>query len=173
VRDEYKAIVSAVETAVNECDIVLISGGSSAGTKDMTVNVIEKIGTVFAHGIAIKPGKPTIIGKAYDKAVFGLPGHPAACYFVTEIIVKQLVNILLGKNEKSVTQKLILTENISSNHGREEYICVKNDGENAVPIYGKSGLMSVLREADGYIRIDRDCEGLKKGDTVNFYPFGR
>lgn len=173
VKDEYKAIVSAVETAVNECDIVLISGGSSAGTKDMTVNVIEKIGTVFAHGLAMKPGKPTIIGKVRGKAVFGLPGHPAACYFVTEIIVKQLINILFGKNDKSVTQKLILSENISSNHGREEYICIKTDSEAAVPVYGKSGLMSVLCEADGYIKIGRNCEGLKKGDTVNFYPFRR
>ena len=173
VKDEYEKIFSAVETAKNECDIVLVSGGSSAGTKDMTVNVIEKIGTVFAHGLAMKPGKPTIIGQADGKAVFGLPGHPAACWFVTEIIVKQLVNILLGKEEKEITQKLKIAENISSNHGREEFICVKTDGETAVPVYGKSGLMSILCEADGYIRIDRNCEGLKKGETVEVFPFRR
>ena len=172
-KDEYEKIFSAVETAKNECDIVLISGGSSAGTKDMTVHVIEKIGTVFAHGLAMKPGKPTIIGQADGKAVFGLPGHPAACWFVTEIIVKQLVNILLGKEEKEITQKLKITENISSNHGREEFICVKTDGETAVPVYGKSGLMSILCEADGYIRIDRNCEGLKKDETVEVFPFRR
>lgn len=173
VKDEYEKIFSAVEAAKNECDIVLISGGSSAGTKDMTVNVIEKIGTVFAHGLAMKPGKPTIIGQADGKAVFGLPGHPAACFFVTEIIVKRLVNILLGREEKEITQKLKIAENISSNHGREEYICVKTDGDTAAPVYGKSGLMSVLCEADGYIRIERNCEGLKKDETVEVYPFGR
>lgn len=173
VKDEYEKIFSAVETAKNECDIVLVSGGSSAGTKDMTVNVIEKIGTVFAHGLAMKPGKPTIIGQADGKAVFGLPGHPAACWFVTEIIVKQLVNILLGKEEKEITQKLKIAENISSNHGREEFICVKTDGETAVPVYGKSGLMSILCEADGYIKIDRNCEGLKKDETVEVFPFRR
>lgn len=173
VRDEYDAIFSAVDRAVKECDFVLISGGSSAGAKDMTVNVIEKIGTVFAHGLAMKPGKPTIIGKADGKAVFGLPGHPAACYFVTEIIVRQLINILLGRNEKVITQKLKIAENISSNHGREEYICVKTDGETAVPVYGKSGLMSVICESDGYIKIGRNCEGLKKDETVEVYPFGR
>ena len=173
VRDEYDAIFSAVDKAVKECDFVLISGGSSAGAKDMTVNVIEKIGTVFAHGLAMKPGKPTIIGKADGKAVFGLPGHPAACFFVTEIIVKQLINILLGRNEKVITQKLKIAENISSNHGREEYLCVKTDGETAVPVYGKSGLMSVICESDGYIKIDRNCEGLKKDETVEVYPFGR
>lgn len=173
VKDEYDAIFNAVKTAVDECDTVLISGGSSAGTKDMTVNVIEKIGTVFAHGLAMKPGKPTIIGKADGKAVFGLPGHPAACYFVTEIIVKQLIDILLGRTEKRVTQKLRLAENISSNHGREEYICVKTDGETAVPVYGKSGLMSILCESDGYIKIDRNCEGLRKDEAVTVYPFRR
>lgn len=171
VKDEYEIILSAVEKAKNECDIVLVSGGSSAGTKDMTVNVIEKIGTVFAHGLAMKPGKPTIIGRADGKAVFGLPGHPAACWFVTEIIVKQLVNILLGREEKELVQTLKIKENISSNHGREEYICVKTDGEYASPVYGKSGLMSMLCEADGYIRIERNCEGLKKDETVNVYPF--
>ena len=171
VKDEYENIFGAVEKAKNECDIVLVSGGSSAGTKDMTVNVIEKIGTVFAHGLAMKPGKPTIIGRVDGKAVFGLPGHPAACWFVTEIIVKQLVNILLGREEKELVQTLKIKENISSNHGREEYICVKTDGEYASPVYGKSGLMSMLCEADGYIRIERNCEGLKKEETVNVYPF--
>ena len=173
VKDEYEAIFTAVEKAVSECDIVLISGGSSAGTKDMTVNVIEEIGTVFAHGIAMKPGKPAIIGKAHGKAVFGLPGHPAACYFVTEIIVKQLINILLGKDEKKTTQKLKIAENVSSNHGREEYICVRTDGKYAFPVYGKSGLMSVLCKADGYIKTERNCEGLQREETVEVFPFRR
>ncbi len=172
VKDDYDAIFSAVKKAVDECDIVLISGGSSAGTKDMTVNVIEKAGTVFAHGLAMKPGKPTIIGKADGKAVFGLPGHPAACYFVTEIIVKQLIDILLGRNEKQFAQQLKLTENISSNHGREDYVCVKINGEEAQPVYGKSGILSTLCEADGYIVIERNREGLVKGDCVEVHPFG-
>ena len=173
VRDEYEAISSAVERAVNECDIVLISGGSSAGKKDMTVKIIEEIGTVFAHGIAMKPGKPTIIGKARGKAVFGLPGHPAACFFTAEIIVKQLVNILLGKEEKMMALRLKSAENISSNHGREEYICTKTDGEYSFPVYGKSGLLSMLCDADGYIKISRNREGVKKDETVEFFPFRR
>lgn len=173
VKDEYDAVYGAVKKAVSECDITIISGGSSAGKKDMTVNVIESIGTVFAHGLAMKPGKPTIIGQADGKAVFGLPGHPAACYFVAEIIVKPLMDFLLGRTEKEITQKLTLKENISSNHGREEFVCVKSDGENALPVYGKSGLLSVLCEADGYIRIGRNCEGLKSGEVVTVFPFRR
>lgn len=171
VRDEYENILTAVKKSVSENDVTLISGGSSAGAKDMTVKVIEEIGEVFAHGLAMKPGKPTIIGRADGKAVFGLPGHPAACYFVTEIIVKKLINILLGKEEKQKSFTCILTENISSNNGREDYICVKTDaGGSAAPVYGKSGLISTLCEADGYIKIGRNCEGLKKGEAVAVYP---
>lgn len=172
VKDEYDKILSAVKTALNENDIVLVSGGSSAGTKDMTVKVIEAVGEVFAHGLAMKPGKPTIIGRADGKAIFGLPGHPGACYFVTEIIVKKLIDILLGKKEKHNAKTYRTAENISSNHGREEYVCVKTDGDTAVPLYGKSGLMSIICESDGYIRIERNCEGLKKGEAVEVFPSG-
>ena len=172
IKDEYGKILAAVKTAAAECDVVLISGGSSAGAKDMTVKVIEEIGEVFCHGLAMKPGKPTIIGKADGKAVFGLPGHPAACYFVTEIIVRRLIDILLCRSTEKIGIKLPLCENISSNHGREEYICVKFADGFAVPVYAKSGIISALSEADGYIKIERNCEGLKQGDTVEVFLLG-
>lgn len=172
VKDEYDEILRAVKKALRESDIVLISGGSSAGTKDMTVKVIEAVGKVFAHGLAMKPGKPTIIGRADKKAVFGLPGHPAACYFVTEIIVKKLIDILFGRSEKNNSKTYKTAENISSNHGREEYICVRTEGEYAFPVYGKSGLVSTICGSDGYIKIGRNCEGLKKGEAVEVFPFG-
>lgn len=172
VRDEYSEILAAVKKSAAECDCVLISGGSSAGTKDMTVKVIDELGTVYAHGIAMKPGKPTIIGKIGNKAVFGLPGHPAACFFVTEVIVKELLNILNRKSETAVLKSCVLCENISSNHGREDYVCVKINGEEALPVYGKSGILSTLCEADGYIVIERNREGLVPGDCVEVHPFG-
>lgn len=173
VKDEYGSILAAVSDALGKCDAVLISGGSSAGVKDMTVSVIAEKGEVLAHGLAMKPGKPTIIGKCGNKAVFGLPGHPAACFFVTEIIVKQYIDLLLGKREKAFTKECTVTENISSNHGREEFICVKTDGGYASPVYGKSGLMSIICEADGYIRIGRNTEGVKKGERVSVHRFSR
>lgn len=171
VKDEYEAISEKVKQAAAECDIVLISGGSSAGTKDMTVKVISENGEVFAHGLAMKPGKPTILGEISGKPVFGLPGHPAACYFVTEVIVAELIAVLLGTERKRSGGTYILTENISSNHGREEFVCVKTDGEKATPVYGKSGLLSVICSSDGYVRIDRNREGLKEGESVRVYPF--
>lgn len=171
IRDEYKALLSTINKASTECDCVLVSGGSSAGARDMTAKIISELGEVFIHGLAMKPGKPTIIGKIGEKAVFGLPGHPAACYFVTEIIVKHLIKILIGTEIRENINSYKISENISSNNGREEYICVRTDSETAYPVLGKSGIISLLSQADGYIRIERDCEGLKKGEEVKVYSF--
>lgn len=171
VRDEYEAILSVMKKAVNENDIVLISGGSSAGARDMTVDIISSLGEVYLHGIAMKPGKPTIIGKINGKAVFGLPGHPAAGYFVALRLVKPLIDTLLCKNDNSIKIKAKMLCNISSNHGREEMLCVKLTEEGAMPLYGKSGVISLLSEADGYIIIDRNCEGLKAGNETEVFLF--
>lgn len=171
IRDEYKALLSTINKASTECDCVLVSGGSSAGARDMTAKIISELGEVFIHGLAMKPGKPTIIGKIGEKAVFGLPGHPAACYFVTEIIVKHLIKILIGTEIRENINSYKISENISSNNGREEYICIRTDSETAYPVLGKSGIISLLSQADGYIRIERDCEGLKKGEEVKVYSF--
>ncbi len=171
IKDRYEDIHNAVVRAVSENDIVLISGGSSAGTRDMTSQIISSLGEVYAHGIAIKPGKPTIIGKIDGKAVFGLPGHPAASYFVCLRFIVPLVNILLNRNEKERTLKAKLTQNISSNHGREEIVCVKLTDCGAEPVFGKSGVISLLSESDGYIIIDRNREGLKSGEEVEIHLF--
>lgn len=171
VKDERNLVSSAIKKAAEECDIVLVSGGSSAGARDMTADIISEHGKVFAHGIAMKPGKPTIIGRIGNTAVMGLPGHPAACCFVAEVLVKKIIENCLGIDENQCGNKYILTENISSNHGREEYICVKTDGETATPLYAKSGVISLLSRCDGYIKIERDCEGLKKGEEVNVFSF--
>ena len=171
VRDDYGEILSAMKKAVSENDIVLISGGSSAGARDMTVDIISKLGEVYLHGIAMKPGKPTIVGKICGKAVFGLPGHPVASYFVTLRLVKPLVDIMLCRNNNARRIKSKMLQNISSNHGREEILCVKLTDEGAMPVYGKSGVISLLSESDGYIIIDRNCEGLKAGDEAEIYLF--
>lgn len=167
IRDNYDDIYNSVKKAVSENDIVLISGGSSAGARDMTAEIIGTLGELYLHGIAMKPGKPTIVGKIDQKAVFGLPGHPAAAYFVTLRLVKPLIDAILGRDstDRAVTGRL--TQNISSNHGREELLCVKLTVDGVTPVFGKSGIISLLSESDGYIIIDRNCEGLKQGDEVH------
>ncbi len=171
VRDEHNEILSMMKKAVSENDIVLISGGSSAGARDMTVDIISTLGEVYLHGIAMKPGKPTIVGKIDGKAVFGLPGHPTAGYFVALRLVKPLVDMILCKKDSTITVKAKMLRNISSNHGREEILCVRLTDEGAMPLYGKSGVISLLSEADGYIIIDRNCEGLKAGDEAEIFLF--
>lgn len=174
IKDDYNEIYSAVKKAVSENDIVLISGGSSAGARDMTADIISSLGEVYIHGLAMKPGKPTIMGKIDSKAVFGLPGHPVAAYFVALRLIAPLVNMVVGKRDNGITVKGKLTQNISSNHGREELVCVKYGNGEVTPVFGKSGVVSLLSEGEGYIVIGRNCEGLRAGDevTVNFFRKG-
>ncbi|MBR5261861.1 MAG: molybdopterin molybdotransferase MoeA [Oscillospiraceae bacterium] len=170
IRDDENLLLSAVKTALAECDIVMISGGSSVGTKDATCRVIEHCGEVLFHGIAMKPGKPTIFGKVGNKPIIGLPGHPVAAMFCTHLFACPLLYKLEGRawNRRSITAQL--TENISANHGRAQYNGVRlvEDGSTlkAIPIRGKSGLITTLAGSDGYICIPRDCEGYSAGQEV-------
>ena len=171
VPDEEAALTETLRQAAAENDLVLLSGGSSAGEKDLTAKVISALGEVKAHGVAMKPGKPTVIGKIGATPVFGLPGHPAACYFVTETIVKPCVETLSGAPLPTRQTTARITENVSSNHGREEFVCVRLTDGMAAPVYGKSGIISQLTASDGYIRIPRDSEGLAAGKSVTVYVF--
>ena len=176
--DDESTLRSTVLRAVAECDIVLISGGSSAGMRDLTARVIESAGEILFHGIAMKPGKPTILGVINDKPIFGLPGHPVAAYFVTELFVRLLISRLMGAEVKRRVISARISEAISSNHGRAEYIAVhlvaaepRNDELRsefyvARPIRGKSGLITSLAGADGYICIPRDSEGIARASEV-------
>ncbi len=169
--DDLESFLALLKKANSECDIVLISGGSSAGTKDMTIKAIETSGEVFFHGIAIKPGKPTIFGLINSKPVFGLPGHPTAAYFTALRFVVPLIKRLYGSENEEKKAKAILSSNISSNHGREEIVPVKLKGNSAEPIFRKSGVVSVLSQADGYIVIDRNKEGVKENDEADINLF--
>jgi molybdopterin molybdotransferase len=169
VKDDEELLRQAVDRAVSECDVVLISGGSSVGMKDATARVIDRNGSLLFHGIAMKPGKPTILGIVGGKPVFGLPGHPVAAYFVTQLFVRPLIARLLGHEYRTRTVSARLDTAISSNHGRAEYLGVRLGSEaglpTAHPVHGKSGLITTLSGTDGYISIPRDCEGLAR-DTV-------
>lgn len=171
IGDSFEEIYEAVRKASQETDIVLISGGSSAGVKDMTVKVISELGKVSFHGIALKPGKPTIYGTVNGKAVFGLPGNPAAAFYVTLLTVKPLIERLYGTENQARTVKAKISRNISSNHGREELLSVRLEGETAHPVYAKSAFVGSLSESDGYIIIDRNSEGLKENEEVTVYLF--
>ena len=173
VIDDEALLSEKVHKAVAECDAVLLSGGSSVGVKDAACRIIESMGKLLMHGIAIKPGKPTILGKAGSKPLVGLPGHPVAAYFITKIFILPLLCRLTGRKQESYTTTARVTESISANHGRAQVHCCRLESRDgalwASPIRGKSGLITTLAGADGYFIIDRDCEGLPQGAQVQVF----
>jgi molybdopterin molybdotransferase len=171
-RDDEVLICNAVQSAVRSCDVVLISGGSSAGERDLTVGIISSLGEVLFHGIAMKPGKPTVFGLVEGKPVFGLPGHPVAAYLVAGLFVRPLVERFMGASVRRRFVRARISEAVSSNHGRAEYIAVRFGCDGAVhPVRGKSGLIASLAGVDGYFCVPRDCEGLKAETEVEVYEF--
>ena len=170
VIDDEKKLADTVAKAASECDAVLMSGGSSVGVKDAACRIIESMGVLLLHGIAIKPGKPTIIGKAGNQPLVGLPGHPVAAYFVTRLFILPLLARLMGRQQEHYTVTAKVSESVSANHGRAQYHCCRleyRDGDlYAYPIRGKSGLITTLAGADGYFCISRDCEGLPQGAEI-------
>ena len=170
VIDNEEKLRNVVTKATNECDAVLLSGGSSVGIKDAACRIIESMGELLLHGIAIKPGKPTILGKCGEKPLVGLPGHPVAAYFITKLFVLPLLGRLMGRDMTAYTVTARLSESVGANHGRAQCHCVRLTRENgtltAEPIRGKSGLITTLAGADGFFCIERDCEGLPQGAEI-------
>lgn len=177
VEDEFQRLYDILKECLKNNDIVIISGGSSVGTKDITGKVINSIGEpgVFVHGVAIKPGKPTILAKVKDKAVFGLPGQPVSAMIVFKVFVEYLIKYIQRQDTK--TEYYIeaeLTSNIHSAQGKETYQMVTLEKEErqwkASPVYGKSGMITLISKAKGFIRIDADNEGIEKGEKVKVIP---
>ncbi len=174
-RDDYNEIKTAILNSLEDSDIILISGGTSAGNKDMTADIINDIGKpgVLFHGVAMKPGKPIIGGVISNKPILGLPGHPAAVIVCFNRFVRPIIEKLMGiVSEKNFLKKVTarLTKSIASSAGREDHIRVyleKRDNELlATPILGKSGLITTLVKADGIVIIPCDVLGINEGEKV-------
>lgn len=181
-RDRYDVIRDIVKKSLKDSEMVLITGGSSVGTKDMTSKVINDMGKpgVLFHGVSLKPGKPMIGGIADGIPVFGLPGHPAAVNVCFEIFIRPVLEIQSGVNEyemkrKKRTVQARIARNISSSPGREEHIGVTLEERNgeiwAVPLLGKSGLITTLTKADGTCVIPLRKLGVQEGEFVDVSLF--
>jgi len=167
IRDEQEALSTVICKATAECDAVLISGGSSKDDRDMVAAIIAEHGTVLVHGIAIAPGKPTIIGQCNGKPVIGLPGHPASAFIVLIAIVCHLITAMTGETGSSMrTLQATLGQNVSSSKGREEYVRVAVKDGIATPLFGKSGLLNTLVRSTGVVRVPAESEGLETGTHV-------
>lgn len=167
VPDERPAFRAAVDSAIAGCDAVLISGGSSKDERDMTASVIQERGDVLVHGIAIAPGKPTIIGQAGGVPVIGLPGHPASAFIVLKVVVRHLLNRMTGNQSSGPAMiESIALENIPSLKGREEYVRVVVTEHGVMPLFGKSGLLNTLVRSNGLVRVPVGSEGVEEGEVV-------
>ena len=173
VKDDFEYMRKALETCMISSDIILISGGSSVGTKDYTRRVIESFDNshIWVHGIAIKPGKPTIIGQVEGKLIIGLPGHPASALVTFSLFVKRYFLTIQKNHQEVVHIKAVLTGKVYAAPGRETYQMVqlrkKGDLWEALPLYGKSGMMTLLAKANGYIKIPIEKGEFEKGTLVD------
>lgn len=166
VEDNFDALKDACKSLIPEVDVLLVSGGTSVGEKDNMPRIVAELGEILVHGLAVKPGKPTIIGQIEGKAVFGLPGNPVAAFFIFDYLVKPLLLGLQGGKVETEQTEARLTRAVSSNHGREEFVLVRLEGNEAEPVPSKSGLISTVSRANAYFIIPRDQEGLPKGALV-------
>ena len=189
IPDEYGLIRTALEESLAECGLVIMTGGSSVGTADMTAKVVADLGPpgVLVHGVSIKPGKPLIVGLVKGASgqvpVFGLPGHPAAVSICFELFVKPVITLLTGSVlppalegiSPSRTVKAKLARSIASTPGREDHVRVmlekRDDGLWARPIFGASGLISTLVKAVGTVVVPVNTIGIEAGEEVEVRLF--
>lgn len=179
--DDLDAILAVCSAALAESDILLISGGSSVGRRDFTLQVFKALQGVetLAHGVSIRPGKPTILARQGNKALFGLPGHAASAMVIFTLFVRPLLRAFVGLDIGHGLQvvKVITAQQIPSTIGREDYVRVRlipsedMASPHASPVYGKSGLLNPLVQADGLLPIGRDIEGLDKGTEAHVLLF--
>lgn len=195
VPDQAEALETAAHQALTEADLLLITAGSSASVRDLTADVINKLGKpgVLVHGVNTRPGKPTILGICDGKAVIGLPGNPVSALSVARLFVAPALALacsfphilsplsadpMHGKGEPSFrgwSVRAKLTTNLASQAGREDWIAVRlvesQEGLLAEPVFSKSNLIFGLVRADGLVQIPASATGLEAGKEVLVYKF--
>ncbi len=181
VVDDPAQLKAKCQQALHDHDMVLLSGGSSAGSRDYTIQVLESLdeATILFHGIAIRPGKPTILARVGSKAAWGLPGQPVSALTIFTAFVKPLLARLEGERERNALQganrRATLSRRLPSVHGRSDYASVVLDEREgrlwATPLFGKSAMISLLVQADGYVIVPEHAEGLDQGTEVTVHLF--
>jgi molybdopterin molybdotransferase len=171
--DTEAGLDAIVQQAYRETDVVVITAGSSVSYRDLTANAINKLGRpgVLVHGVAIRPGKPTILALCDGKPVFGLPGNPVSCINIFKVFVVPTIRLMLGAG--SVRRHVVrarLARNIPAGSGRADFVRVRleeRDGEPwAVPVFGKSNLIFTLVRSEGVVEVPLNSNGIPAGDVV-------
>ncbi|MDD9302725.1 MAG: molybdopterin molybdotransferase MoeA [Desulfobacter sp.] len=174
VKDDPDALKQVCEKALLETDMVLISGGSSVGTRDYTVEVLSGLEDthILVHGMSVSPGKPTILARSGNTPVWGLPGQVVSAMVVLKIAVIPFLEHIQGKTgtNRRIRVPARLTRNLASAQGRRDFIRVSLEqgekGLEARPVLGKSGLIRTMVHADGLLDIGENIEGLEKNSPV-------
>ncbi|SMB99936.1 molybdopterin molybdochelatase [Thermanaeromonas toyohensis ToBE] len=179
VPDDLSYLSERLAQALEESQVVLLSGGSSVGTRDLTLRLLSHWGEegLLFHGVSIRPGKPTLAALIQDRMVFGLPGHPVSAMVSFYLFVSPLLKYGRYQDpEEEPAVEATLARRLSSDAGREDYVRVRlargeDGGLVAVPLPGKSGLISTMVQADGFIRIPLEKAGLEAGSRVKVRLF--
>lgn len=180
VQDDEGQFLGTARKAIVENDVVIFSGSSSVGSRDLGELVVCKLADLLIHGVAIKPGKPVIVAFSGDKALFGLPGHPVSAAVAFDLFVRPVIERCSGQKRNSFPQRrtveAVCKRNTNSAGGRTDFIRVvlkrNADGEyEAYPILGKSGALSTMVAADGFFRIEESSQGIEAGDNVVVYLY--
>jgi molybdopterin molybdotransferase len=182
IPDDRERLTTAIGEALAWGDLVLLSGGSSMGAKDIALESILSFpdAEFIFHGISVAPGKPTIFAKACGKPIMGLPGYPVSALVIFDLFAAPLIRTLGGEEiaahaRFAKTAKAILKTNIASQVGREDYVRValleETQGLIATPLPNKSGAIFTLVKADGMVRIDLNQDGLEAGEEVDVILF--
>lgn len=171
VEDREQEIVKRISEGAKRADIVIFSGGSSLGSGDLAPEVISKIGTLLFHGIAVKPGKPTVAGLVAGKIVIGLPGYPVSALSNIYILVAPLIGKMTAATPIMRFTKATLSQKVASTVGRYEFLPVRLDGEFAHPVMRGSSAITTLARAHGFVEIPENVEVVDKGASVTVRLF--
>ena len=171
VGDTREDIRKKVSEALKN-DMVVVSGGSSVGERDLLVGVLEGWGEVLFHGLQVKPGKPTLFAIVEGKPMFGMPGYPTSClinsYLFLMPVVRKMAHLPPRRGE---TVEARLGQRVSGSVGRRQFLTVKIVGGEAVSVFKESGAITSIAEADGYIEIAQNIDLLEKGEPVTVTLF--
>ena len=178
VKDNRDDLMDKCRRALESTDMVMISGGSSVGARDFTVEVLDALPdtAILVHGISISPGKPTILARSGGKPFWGLPGHAVSAMVVFAVVVRPFLDRLCGLSETArlFPVQAVLNRNLASAQGRVDFVRVRlfeeHDVVRAEPILGKSGLINTMVKANGLIAIGMNTEGLEKDAIVKVIP---
>jgi len=169
--DDTEKLKSAITEALKS-DLIVLSGGSSVGERDLLVDVLEDIGQILFHGIQVKPGKPTIFAMVQGKPLMGMPGYPTSCLINTYLFllpaIRKMAHLPPRRGESIEAR---LARRVPGSVGRKQFLTVRLEGDEAVPVFKESGAITSVAEADGYIEIAENIDLLEKGEPVTVTLF--